>query len=316
MPTVSVIIPTWNARQRLEHCLEGLGAQTRPPDQTVVVDNGSTDGTLSYIKDQHSELELIALRENRGWGGGVNAGFRAATGDLIATLDTDAYPSPSWLDSMVSALEIYPTFSFAASRLLLSDGAGRIDSAGDGFDPYSGGVMRGSGQLDGPPFDLLREVFSATGAASIYRREVLEATGGVDESLFFYSNDIDLGFRARLLGFRCLYVPDAIAYHDRGATLGRDSAAQLRLVYRNGLTVYIKNMPWPLLRPIWPRALRTWIAMVRHAPHRGMALRGVLEALLRLPRTLARRHRIQRTRTVDLDQLREVMTPEGLEIGS
>ena len=159
-------------------------------------------------------------------------------------------------------------------------------------------------------------MFSATGAASIYRREVFEATGGVDESLFFYSNDVDLGFRARLLGFRCLYVPDAIAHHDRSATLGRDSPAQLRLVYRNGLTVYLKNMPWPLLRPIWPRVLRTWAAMVRHAPHRGMALRGVLEALVRLPTTLMQRRRIQRARTVDLNQLRTVMAPEGLEIGS
>ena len=309
--TVSVVIPVWNAAGRLARCLEALQAQTRPADQTVVVDNGSGDGTGALVRERYPEVDLVSLARNRGWGGGLNAGLRRAGGSFVATLDSDATPTSTWLQALVTGLEAYPGFDFAASRLLLADGSGRIDSAGDGFDPTAGGVMRGSGQADGPAFDQFREVFSATGAASLYRREVLEAIGGADESLFLYNSDIDMGFRARLLGYRCLYVPTAIAYHQRSATLGRDSAAQIHLVYRNGLTVYLKNMPWPLLRPIWARVLRRWAGMVRHAPHRTAAFRGVLEALIRLPHTLARRRRIQRSRVVDLDRLWAVMEPEG-----
>jgi GT2 family glycosyltransferase len=208
----------------------------------------------------------------------------------------------------LDALERQPAFTFAASRLLLADGSGRIDSAGDGFDPYFGGVMLGHGQPDGPEFDEPREVFSASGAACIYQRQVIEELGGLDESLFMYCDDVDLGFRARLRGYRCLYVPDAVVYHERGASFGRNSPRMVRFMYRNGLTVYLKNMPWPVISSVWPRLLRTWIGALRHAPHHGAALHGVLEAFLRLPDTLRKRRKIQRNRVVSVQQLRTVMT--------
>lgn len=308
MPAVSVIIPTWNARDRLARCLQALDAQTNPAEQTLVVDNGSTDGTGQLVRIQYPWVHLVLLPENRGTAGGWNAGLRVATGAYIALLNNDAYPQPTWLEALVEALETRPDFAFAASRLLLADGSGRIDSVGDGFDPYFGGVMLGHGQLDGPAFDQPQEVFSATGAACLYRREVIEAVGGLDESLFMYSDDVDLGFRARLRGYRCLYVPDAVAYHERGASAGRNSPAQVRWIYRNGLTVYLKNMPWPLIRSAWPRVLRVWAGAVRHAPRRGAALRGVLEALWRLPVTLRKRRHIQRNRVVSVEQLSTVMT--------
>ncbi len=312
MPTVSVIIPTWNGREQLAHCLAALHAQTQPPIQTIVVDNASVDGTVEWIETHHPWVYLLPLPENRGTTGGWNAGLRVASGDYVALLNNDAYPSITWLEALVTALETQPEFSFAACRLLLADGSGRIDAAGDGFDLHFGGVMLGHKQLDGPVFDQLREVFSATGAAAIYRREVFESVGEFDESLFMYSDDVDLGFRAQLQGYRCLYVPDAIAYHERGGSIGDSSPAQVRFIYRNGLTVYLKNVPWPLMRSIWPQVLRTWAGMLWHAPHRRAALLGILEALYRLPDTLHKRHQIQSTRTVSLEQLLATMTIEIL----
>jgi GT2 family glycosyltransferase len=308
MDTVSVIVPTWNARDRLARCLEALNAQAHPVDQTIVVDNHSTDGTVQFVRRQFSSVHLVSLPQNRGTAGAWNAGLHVATGSYIAFLNNDAYPQPTWLEALVDALEAQPEFGFAASRLLLADGSGRIDSAGDGFDPRFGGVMLGHDQLDGPPFDQPREVFSASGAACIYRREVIEEVGGLDDSLFMYSDDVDLGFRARLRGYRCLYVPGAVVDHERGASAVRDSPAQVRLIYRNGLTVYLKNMPWPLMRPIWPQVLRAWAGAVRHAPHPGAAAWGVLEGLWRLPDTLRKRRHIQCHRVASLEQLRALMT--------
>ncbi|MCI0521547.1 MAG: glycosyltransferase, partial [Chloroflexi bacterium] len=207
------------------------------------------------------------------------------------------------------AIEAQPEFSFFACKLLLADGSGRIDSAGDGFDPRFGGVMLGHLAPDGPAFAQPREVFSATGAASAYRRAVFQAVGELDESLFIYGDDIDLGFRARLLGFRCLYTPGAVVHHERSAAYGRGSAAQMRLVYRNGFTVYIKNMPWAIFRSLWPQTLRRWAGAVRHAPHRRAALRGLAEALARLPETLRKRRAVQAQRIAPLDALRAAMLP-------
>lgn len=315
MASVSVVIPTWNALPRLRRCLQCLASQTRRPEEVIVVDNASRDDTAKTMRGEYPWVAVVRLPRNLGTSGGVNAGVKAASGDFIVTLDSDAYPTPTWLEALQSALEEAPVFSFAACRLLLASDPRRIDSAGDAFDPLIGGIMRGHGEPDGPAFDNPCEVFTATGAASIYRRGVFEHVGLLDESLFIYSDDIDFGFRARLLGYRCVYVPDAIVHHDRSATFGRGSSAQMRLVYRNRVTVYLKNMPWGLIKPRLGGIVHTWAAALRHAPHRGAAFRGYCEAFLRMGATLRARRGIQRTRCVDLACLLEAMTPDGVPMG-
>jgi GT2 family glycosyltransferase len=311
---VSIIIPTWNARERLEQCLDLLEKQTMTADRIVVVANGCCDDTVAYVKKHYPYVIITSLPKNLGTAGGTNAGIPLATTDYIVTLNDDAQPIPTWLEALIEALKVRPEFSFAASRLLMADGSGRIDSAGDGFDPLLGGIMLGQGQPDGPHFEEYCEVFSASGAAAIYSRDIFKTVGMFDESLFMYGDDIDLGFRARLRSHRCLYVPDAVAYHERSVAWGHNSPAQIRMIYRNGITVYVKNMPWPLVRPFAPRVVRSWLGALRHAPHRGAALRGVTEALARLPLTLLKRRQIQQTRTVDLQQLKRVLFEERLAV--
>ena len=206
-PTISIIIPTWNGLRILPRCLDALRAQTRPPDEILVVDNASTDGTAGTLQTHYPEVTWVALDDNHGTAGGMNAGIRASRGDYIVLLNNDVFLSPKWIEVMLHTLENQTEFSFAACRIRMVSEPGIIDSAGDGFHPVQGAVMIGHGQADGLEFDQPREVFSATGAASMYQREVFERTGGFDESLFIYVEDVDLGFRARLQGFRCLYVP-------------------------------------------------------------------------------------------------------------
>lgn len=308
MPTVSVIIPTWNACKKVTRCLDALLAQTQPAEQILIVDNASTDGTADFIAVHYPTVTVVALEENRASAGGLNTGSRLANCDYIASLDSDAYPTLTWLEALVGALERHQEYAFAASRLLRADAPGCIDSAGQDFDFRYGVVVVGSGEPDGSSFDISREVFAASHAGAIYRREVFERVGELDESLFMYGGDMDFGFRARLQGYRCLYVADAIAYHEGSATLGRNSPTQIRFIYRNGITIYMKNMPWPLMRATWPHTLRLLIGMLHHAPHHSAALRGVLEALWRLPATLYKRRQIQRARIVNLKQLWAVMT--------
>jgi len=307
MVRTTVIIPTWNQCARLQRCLETLTEQTLRADQIVVVDNNSSDDTRAMIRSHFGSVDLVELPENQGTAGGTNAGLTAATGDYLAILNNDAYPRPTWLEALVRTLEEHREFDFATSLLLQAENRDRIDTAGQGFDPRLWSVMLGHDQLYGEDFAVVREVFCADHAAAIYRREVFDAVGELDESLFMYSDDVDLGFRARLLGYRCLYVPDAVVYHERGGTIGRGSPTQIRLIYRNALTVYLKNMPGPIIRRMWPETIRTWLGAIRHAPHRGAAMCGILQALWRMPATLAGRRRIQSEVNVDLNSLRALM---------
>ncbi len=304
---MTVVIPTWNAREELGPCLDGLLGQTRPADQILVVDGASTDGTAEFVEANYPTVTVARQAENLGPAAGMNAGIRLAKGDYIATLDSDAFLTPRWIEAMMAALEADRSYCFAASRILRADGSGRIDCAGQGFDIRLGAVMLGCGELDGPAFDSPREVFGVSHAAAMYTRRILERVGGVDESLFAYSEEIDFAFRARMQGFRCIYVPSAVAYHWGSATGASLSARRVRLIYRNCLTVYLKDMPSPLMRQVWPRTVRLMIGMLHHAPHRKAAMRGVLEAFWRLPDTMRKRRQIQRVRTVGLEGLRSAM---------
>lgn len=307
MATVTVVIPTWNARKELGSCLDALMAQTRPAEEILIVDGASTDGTAEFVVAHYPTITVVRQPKNLGPPGGVNEGIRLAQGDYIATLDSDAYPSQRWIEAMLQALEKKISYGFAASRILRADGSGRIDCAGQGFDIRLGAVMLGCGEPDGPAFDAWREVFGVSHAAAMYRRETLERVGEFDESLFSHSEEIDFAFRARLLGIRCLYVPNAVAYHWGNATTGKIPAARTRFIYRNCLTVYLKDMPWPLMREVWPRTIRLMLGMLHHAPHHGAAIKGVLEAFWRLPDTMRKRRQIQRGRTVGLEELRSAM---------
>ena len=298
MPTTTFIIPTWNGQEKCVRCLEHVAAMDTRPQQTILVDNASTDDTALIVQQKFPWVEVITLPENRGTAGAHNAGLERATGEFIVTLNNDAYVSPTWLAELLRVLAENPEYSFAACRLLQANDTSRLDSAGDGYDMLMGGIMLGHGEKDGGEWSRPREVFSATGGAAIYHRAIFQTVGGFDESLFMYSDDIDLAFRARLQGFRCQYVPTAIATHEGGGTIGRLSARQIRFIYRNRITVHLKNMPGSILRATWPRLLRVWLGAIRHAPHVAAASQGLIEAMIHLPHTLRQRRTIQQNRRV------------------
>jgi GT2 family glycosyltransferase len=318
-PLVSVVIPNWNGEDFLPLCLDSLHRQTYPYLEVIVADNGSTDGSLALLARDYPEVKVLALAENRGYAGGVNAGFRAAAGQILVAFNNDAEADRRWIEELVAALDRHPEAGMVTSRVRLFDRRDHLHTAGDYYRLDGIPGNRGVWQPDGPDYDEERWVFGAAGVAAAYRRAMLDEIGLLDESFVSYLEDIDLSWRAQLAGYRCIYAPRAVVYHMVSATGGGVTASFF--VGRNTIFVIVKDYPTLLLRCYWPSVLRAQFRIAWEALRawRGAAararLRGQLAAILHLPRLLCQRRAVQRTRRVTDDYLLGVLTPLFDETG-
>lgn len=247
-PVVSVVVLNLNRRDLLDMCLGSLWRQTFKDFEVVVVDNGSSDDSLKFLKTvSDRRLQIVALPENRGFTGGCNAGIVRAGGRYIATLNNDAEADPRWLEQLVRVMESDSRVGMCASKILFHGDRSRIDKAGHliYWDGLNHG--RGSGEADRGQFEVQEEVLFPDGAAALYRRDMLDQSGVFDESFFAYGDDADLGLRGRLAGWTCVYAPTAVVYHIHSATAGKFSGLKAFLVERNRFFVAVKLFPLPLL---------------------------------------------------------------------
>ncbi len=298
-PLASVVIPNWNGIQHLPVCLDALRAQTYPHLKVILVDNGSTDGSQALVAEEYPEVRLLALERNLGLTGGNNAGFGAARGEILVSLNNDTEADPRFVEALVAALEAHPEAGMAAAKMLLFDRRDVIHSAGDGYGLDGIPFNRGVWQQDEGQFDEPGWIFGGCGGAVAYRRAMLDEIGYFDESFFMYCEDVDLNWRAQLAGWRCWYTPQAVVYHKLSATGGGPLASYY--TGRNTLWVIAKDYPGTLLRRHWRRVLGAQWAVARDALQawRGVAararLRGQLAGLLGWPRMLRKRREIQAT---------------------
>ncbi|MFZ5915969.1 MAG: glycosyltransferase family 2 protein [Chloroflexota bacterium] len=312
-PLVSVVVPNWNGERLLPLCLASLRQQTYRPLEVIVVDNGSTDGSLALLAQRYPEVRVVALSENRGYAGGVNAGFRAAQGRLLVAFNNDAEAEPDWIAELVAALDRHPEAGMATSRVRLFDRRDHLHTAGDFYRLDGIPGNRGVWRPDGPAFDEECWVFGAAGVAPAYRRQMLDQIGLLDETFGSYLEDVDLSWRAQLAGYGCIYAPRAVVYHMVSATGGGPMASFF--VGRNTLWVIVKNYPGSLLRRFWPAVLRAQFRIAWQALRawRGAAararLRGQMAALLGLPRLLRERKLVQPGRCVSDEYLLGILTP-------
>jgi GT2 family glycosyltransferase len=247
-PSVSVIIVNWNRHDLLRACLSSLQQQTFRDFEVIVVDNGSVDGSVELLRSApFGHVRIIENPENRGFCAANNQGIRAARGSFIALLNNDAEAEPRWLEELLGALVPEPAVGMAASKILTWEDRGIIDKAGHLIYPDGQNRGRGTGERDRGQYDRLEEAAWPDGCAALYRRSLLEQIGGFDEDFFAYADDAELGLRARIAGWRCLYVPTAVVRHHTGSTLGRYSAERLFLIERNRLWLAAKLFPWSLL---------------------------------------------------------------------
>ena len=247
-PQISVIVVNLNGRAMLQVCLNSLWRQNYQNFEVVVVDNGSKDGSVEYLRSISEErLRVVTLPHNRGFAGGCNEGIRVSRGSYIATLNNDAEAHPGWLDALLGAMDEESSRGMCASKILFAGDRRRIDKVGHLM--YMDGLNhgRGSGEMDTGQFDCVEEVLFPDAAAAIYRRKMLDEVGLFDEEFFAYGDDADLGLRGRLAGWTCIYVPTAVVYHIHSATAGEFSALKAFLIERNRIWVALKVFPLPLL---------------------------------------------------------------------
>ena len=327
-PTIRVVVVNWNRKELLRRCLESLAHQTHPSFEVVVVDNGSSDGSVEMVRDfteyYPSGLVILQNQENRGFCAANNQGFAGAGNEFIALLNNDAEADPGWLQAMESAMRSSSGVGMVASKILVWEDPQRIDKVGHLIYMDGQNRGRGTGQLDHGQFDRVEEVLWPDGCACLYRRAMLDEIGGFDEDFFAYADDAELGLRARWAGWKCLYTPHAVVRHHRGATLGKGSGRRLTLIERNRVLLAVKMFPGNLL---WANgayltarlAAGLWAALrnrgeVRH--YQGPAgkltaalalLRGTLSALPLLPMMWRKRRAFRPKRRLTSSQMRALL---------
>jgi GT2 family glycosyltransferase len=247
-PLVSIIVVNWNGKEYLEECLESLRAQIFPDFECILVDNGSTDGSVEWIQENFPGwVRILASDRNEGFSGGNNRGIRAASGKYIALLNNDARADSHWLAELVKIAEENPRAGMLACKIYLQGDSRIIDNVGHLI--YRDGLNRGRGRLevDRGQYEKIEEVFFPSGCAALYRREMLEEVGLFDEDFFAYGDDTDLGLKGRWAGWKCLYVPRAVVHHRYSRSSGAYSALKAFYVERNRVWIAVKFLPLLLL---------------------------------------------------------------------
>lgn len=300
VPLASVVVPTWNGAHLLDPCLRSLAAQTYPHVEVIVADGASTDATAEVVGGWPG-VRLLRLPRNRGFAGNVNAGLRAARGEVLLLLNNDAEAEPEWVGACVEALRDHPRAGSVASKMLYPDGH-TLNTVGDGLTRDGRPFQHGSGQPDGPAWCVPREVLGASGGAAAYRRAMLADVGLLDEWFFAYLEDLDLALRAQARGWGCRFEPAARVRHRGSATGGGPLASYLN--GRNGIRLLARNLPAGLLGHLLPGIARQQARRALDAARawRGRAaratLRGQCAGLATLPLHLRARRAVQARRTI------------------
>ncbi|HTM04519.1 MAG TPA: glycosyltransferase family 2 protein [Vicinamibacterales bacterium] len=314
IPAVSIVIVTWNGRQYLEDCLTAVSAQQGADFETIVVDNASSDGTASWLRSRFPWVRVLTLDRNLGFAGGNNAGVRAARGRYVALLNNDTIVEEGWLRALMDGIDEPAGFLLTTSRVVYMHDPRVIDSAGDGVMLAGGAFKRAHGAAVETASES-REVFGVCGAACLMPRWLFDDLGGFDEDFFFSHEDVDLSYRARLLGYRCRYVAEAMVRHHGSGTSGKASAFAVFHGQRNLEWMYVKNTPPGLLLRTLPSHLGYNAAAAVHFARIGCLsayVRGKLAAVAGLPRLLRKRAAIQRRRRVDASALAAQMEKRWL----
>jgi GT2 family glycosyltransferase len=298
---VTVVIVNWNGKALLDECMESLRKQVYSAFSIILVDNGSQDGSVDFVKTKYPEINVIALSQNLGFATANNLALGTIQTDYVALLNNDAVPDTMWLNNLVTALETHPEAGFVASKMLFYHQPDVIDRAGDSYTKAGTALLRGRG-IKANKFIDIDWVFGACAGAALYRMSMLNDIGLFNENFFLLYEDVDLSFRAQLKGYKCLFVPEAIVYHKGSHSIVHDSPMSIYYSHRNLEWVYIQNMPARLIpRTIFFHMIYNIAALCYFVVHgRGMDyFRAKKDALKGLKPALKKRRQIQSSRTVD-----------------
>lgn len=282
--TGSIIIPTWNGKDYIEACLNSVLAQDYPNYEVIVVDNASSDGTPDRVAEHFPMVTLTRNEQNLGFAGGVNIGLRAAKGKVLILLNQDAVAQPGWLSAFISGVVAESDIGIAGCKILNADSQTIQHAGGCLTMPQAQPAHFGFGEIDTGQYDQSREVDYVTGAALAVRREVLETIGYLDETLFFYFEDVDYCYRARAAGFRVVYVPSAVVQHYGNTSLGVGTVSHYAKFHTSRLQFIIKHWDVSFFVSQFQPVERAWLKSVAHQERSGLrqAYQTVLEGIIRM----------------------------------
>ncbi len=309
----SVVIPNWNGRRWLPRCLDGVARQELAPDEVIVVDNGSADGSLEYLRDEHPDVRVIALGTNTGFAHAANRGLQAARGEMVALVNTDVVLAPDWLRRIAAALREHPAAASVACKMLSLERPEMVYDAGDILRRDGACEQRGRFGPDDGRWDTSEEIFGACAGAALYRRDAVLTLGGFDERYFAYLEDVDLALRLRLAGWRCRYEP-AVALHAGEGSSHQLPGAHHYLVARNSLLLITKAFP-PRWLPLVAYRQASWAWSALRAHRLSTHLRGLAAGLALVPRVLSERRRLRANARVPIEVVVPALPIRGARAG-
>lgn len=296
-PMVTVVIVNYNGGDLICQCLTALERQSFQDFATVVVDNNSVDDSVAAIRKSHPTVPILQLDKNLGFAGGVNRALQEnALGPWVALLNPDAFPTKDWLENLVSSARCHPECAAFGSRMFSDQDQRMLDGVGDVYHVSGLPWRKGHGCRNSPLYDQETEIFAPCAAAALYRTSALTEIGPLDEDFFLYVEDVDLGFRLRLAGYRALYVPTAHIRHLGSAFVGKHSDSQIYHGHRNLVWVFVKNMPGVLFWVFLPLHILLNITTLFWLVLRGQgaaAMRAKRDAIVGIPHFWQKRAKIQ-----------------------
>ncbi len=301
-PQFSIIILCWNSDQTILKCLNALSGQTNHDFEILLVDNGSTKPVSTEMIEHYPDLRIrfFPLEKNLGFAEGNNFAAFKASADYIILLNGDAFPRADWIENIQQGIMKYPD-SFFASKQIIADHPDRLDGTGDVYHVSGWAWRKSYNTLVSDLVDREGEVFSACGASAVFPTRAFKKVNGFDDDYFSYMEDIDLGFRLRLMGYRCMYLPSAVVFHVGSGSTSRRSDLAVYYSQRNVVWTYVKDMPgiwvW-LLAPIHILANLLMIVLAISRKQGTVTMRAKRDALRDFASILKKRRQVQSTRVV------------------
>jgi GT2 family glycosyltransferase len=281
---VTVVIPHFSGKEILRHCLESLDKTEYSDYEVLIADNGSTDGSREMIQAEFPEVRIVESKTNLGFAGGCNLGIRASRSPYIVLLNNDTEVTPGWLGRIVETADMDDSVAAVQPKILSFHDRRRFDycgAAGGELDlfgyPFAWGRLFDSMEIDTGQYDVRRQVFWATGAAVLLRRSALDRVGLLDEAFFAHMEEIDLNWRFNLAGYKVVFEPEAVVYHQTGGTLGQDRFRKMVLNHRNSLLMILRNhtastLMWVLPLRILLEGITVVMAAMIGQPKRAVAV--------------------------------------------
>lgn len=313
----SIIVPNYNGCQYLGRCLSSLQAQSLKDFEIIVVDNGSSDDSVAFIRKHFPGVQLVPLNENKGFARATNVGIGRAKYQYIALLNNDTEVDQSWLENIQLAFSKGPEVYCVTSKMIDFHDRARLDGAGDEYTRGGLAMKLGRGHPQ-KEFDSVRETFSACAGGCIFKREIFDEVGLFDEDFFANYEDVDFSLRMKVAGYKILYVPDVVIYHIGGATLGGvTSELAVSLSTRNMINVIVKNWPGVLLLRFLPFIFihqTYWFLLCVKWGRTFSYFHGILGVIKQSRRTLKKRKEVQESKRISDDELMELIRCSESEV--